>query len=123
MVNVSNGARVGVSEGMRVGVALALGLGEAVKVGGIVCVGATVRVTVALGSIVKVDNGLGDTCWLQANSDPAIKQINKNDLRRFLFGDGEEGVMIIDLPVRKCKGIIAITDKSLSRGCSPGEVA
>ena len=112
---------------MRVGVVvrvgLVLGLAETVHVGDWVLVGVTVDVLVSLGAVVHLAVGFGVALMLQATCKQATSNNQKNVFRYFLWGDGEEGVMIIDLPMRNSKGIISIAYKTLGRGGRPGKVA
>jgi hypothetical protein len=86
-------------------------------------VGAIVEVVVWLGARVKVGVGLGVEFIPQATGKQAITNNQKIDFRYLLWGDGEEGVVIIDLPMCNSKGVISISNKTLGRGGCPGHVA
>jgi hypothetical protein len=123
VVNISRGARVGVRVGAVVRVGVALELGEMVNVGDWVLVAVTVEVLVSLGAIVHIGDGFGVAVMLQATCNQATSTNQNNVFRCFLWANGEERVMIIDLPMRNSKGVISIAYKTLRRGRCPGKVA
>ena len=102
-MNSSNGARVGVRVGTSVDVlvrvGISLGRGDLVNVGSCGVVGDTVKVTVAPGVFVHADVTLDEVWTLHATSQHAITTTHNDKLRCLLWLDGEEGVMIIDLPM------------------------
>lgn len=99
MVNDPSGARVGVSVGVAVRVGLALGIGDAVEVGVWLAVGDTVEVMVGLTAIVWVGVGLNTVGLPQAISNEAMTISHGIYLNCLFFINGEERVMIIDLPM------------------------
>lgn len=112
-MNDPSGARVGVSVGVAVRVGLALGIGDAVEVGVWLTVGNTVEVMVGLRTIVWVGVGFSKAGPLHATSSAAMTIMHGIYLNCLFFIDGEERVMIIDLPMRKSKGVISIPNETL----------
>jgi len=90
---------VGVSVEVAVVVGLELGLGEGVNVMVGVCVGVMVVVRVGRGVTVHVWEGLLTDAGWQAASTSAKTRIRMNRSSSLFFLDGEERVMIIDLPI------------------------
>ena len=113
VLNNPSGARVGVSVGVLVSVGLGLGLGVEVEVGANVSVGDTVEVSVRLGLIVQEGVGLDAKGLLHPTNTAAHNRIQEKNLICLLFIDSEERVMIIDLPVCKSKGVIAVLYETL----------
>ena len=99
MVNDPSGDRVGVSVVVAVRVGLALGIGDAVEVGVWLVVGDTVEVMLGLRTIVWVGVGFSTAGLPHATSNQAMKIMHGIDLNCLFFIDGEERVMIIDLPM------------------------
>ena len=104
---------MGVSVEVAVAVGLEVGLGEGVNDGSGVGVGVMVEVRVGRGVIVDGWEGIITGAGWQATSVTDKTRIRMNRSGSLFFLDGEERVMIIDLPLRKSKGVIAVGDITL----------